>query len=129
MPDEINTNILNAAEARTSGWLRGREVMQIKPPDFAVDGILPAKSLSLLCGHPGSCKSFIAVDIGLCIATGKPWLGPTPFGKAVWSTSRGRDSAALASGCGHGRAITGTNPNSWTISWRSTIPWTCGTQM
>ena len=35
------------AEPRTSGWLRGREVMLIKPPDFAMEGILPAKSLRI----------------------------------------------------------------------------------
>ena len=79
MADDLKPNVQNLmAEPHISGWLRGREVMQIKPPEFAVEGILPSKSLSLLCGDPGSCKSFIAVDIGLCIATGKPWLGRYP---------------------------------------------------
>lgn len=79
MADELSTNLL--AEARTSGWLRGGEVMQIKPPAFAVEGILPSKSLSMLCGHPGSGKSFIALDMGLCIVTGKSWLGRYPVQK------------------------------------------------
>jgi hypothetical protein len=77
--DDITPGVQNrAAEPRTSGWLRGREVMQIKPPDFAVEGILPLKSLTLLCGDPGTGKSFIALDLGLCIATGKPWLAHYP---------------------------------------------------
>jgi hypothetical protein len=82
MADDLSTNTQNLpTEARNSGWLRGGQVMQIKPPAFAVEGILPSKSMSLLCGHPGSGKSFIALDMGLCIATGKPWLGRYPVQK------------------------------------------------
>ncbi len=54
------------------------------PPPLAwlVDGLLPAPSLTLLVGDPGTKKTFLAIDLAVCIALGKPWLGrttePTP---------------------------------------------------
>ena len=43
--------------------------------DWLVDGILERESLTLVYGDPGCGKSFFAVDLGACVATGFPWKG------------------------------------------------------
>src|SRR6266849_2165500 len=43
--------------------------------DWLIDGLLPAKSFACLYGPPGSYKSFLALDIGLSIANGRPFVG------------------------------------------------------
>ncbi len=37
--------------------------------------MIPEKSFVALYGPPASFKSFIAMDIAECIASGRPWLG------------------------------------------------------
>lgn len=44
-------------------------------PDWLVRGYLERDSLSVLFGEPGSMKSFLALDLALCIASGVPWHG------------------------------------------------------
>jgi hypothetical protein len=46
-----------------------------KKPDYIIDGIMERGTLVSLNGAPGSCKSFTALDLGLCTATGTPWCG------------------------------------------------------
>jgi AAA domain len=40
-----------------------------------VAGILMTDSLAFLQGRPGCCKSFVALDMAGCVATGLPWQG------------------------------------------------------
>ncbi len=47
----------------------------LPPPAWLIDGILTVNGLSVLWGASGALKSFAAVDIGLCIATGLLWHG------------------------------------------------------
>jgi KaiC/GvpD/RAD55 family RecA-like ATPase len=42
---------------------------------WLVDGLLPLSGLALIYGHPGSGKSFLALDLALHVALGQPWLG------------------------------------------------------
>ena len=46
-----------------------------KPLDFTIDDFLIEGTTSMIYGPPGVCKSFIAQDMGMCVATGKPWAG------------------------------------------------------
>ena len=39
------------------------------------DRLLPAKGKMEICGAPGIMKSFLALGLGFCFATGQPWLG------------------------------------------------------
>ena len=43
------------------------------PTDWIVEHYLNAGSLGMIFGEPGSMKSFLAIDIGLCVATGHDW--------------------------------------------------------
>ena len=44
-------------------------------PDYLIKDLLPARSLVVLYGRPGSGKSFIALDAALHVADGRPWAG------------------------------------------------------
>jgi AAA domain len=49
--------------------------------DFAADeewlikGVLPRRGLAVIYGRPKAFKSFVALHIGLCVATGRRWAG------------------------------------------------------
>ncbi len=43
--------------------------------EWLVQGVLEADSLAVMFGEPGSCKSFLALDLACCIATGTDWHG------------------------------------------------------
>jgi len=46
-----------------------------EPVNWLVQDVIPERSFVALYGPPASYKSFIAMDIAECIATGRPWLG------------------------------------------------------
>ena len=46
-----------------------------KPIEWVIKDILDANSLADLFGDPGSMKTFVATDMGLCVATKKDWHG------------------------------------------------------
>lgn len=47
--------------------------MGITCPQWIIKGVLEDKSLGLLFGSSGSGKSYLAIDMAACIATGKPF--------------------------------------------------------
>jgi 5S rRNA maturation endonuclease (ribonuclease M5) len=51
------------------------EIENLPPPSWLVDSILTENGLSVLWGRSGAMKSFVALDIALCVATGAPWHG------------------------------------------------------
>ena len=51
------------------------EVMALSDPKWVVDKVLPQEVLAQFYGASGTYKSFISLDMALCIATGTPWLG------------------------------------------------------
>jgi len=47
----------------------------IAPPQFYIKDLLPKDGSLLLYGEPGVMKSWMAEQMGFCIATGQPFLG------------------------------------------------------
>ncbi len=45
------------------------------PPRWVVDGHIPLGGLAVLYGPSGSGKSFLALDLALCVAANQPWMG------------------------------------------------------
>jgi RecA-family ATPase len=45
----------------------------LPPPKWLVEGLFEQESLTMVVGPPGSFKSFLAIDWGLCAAVGLPW--------------------------------------------------------
>ncbi|WP_303810171.1 AAA family ATPase [Sandarakinorhabdus limnophila] len=49
--------------------------LSIKKPEYLIDELLETDALSNMFGAPGDGKSFIALEMALCIATGTPFHG------------------------------------------------------
>lgn len=66
-----------AGGARADAFLSYDDVriMDLPPLSFLVDGLLPRGGAAALYGAPGSGKSFLALDIALSVASGRPFLG------------------------------------------------------
>ncbi|MGH8792627.1 MAG: AAA family ATPase, partial [Stackebrandtia sp.] len=59
-------------------------------PAPVVDDILYADSTAWLIGPPGNGKSFVALDVAGCVATGQPWQGrPVKPGPVVYLVAEG----------------------------------------
>lgn len=52
-----------------------RELLELPPPRWHIDTVIPEGGLSAIYGPPGSLKSFIAVDMAMSVSAGVPWLG------------------------------------------------------
>ncbi len=50
-------------------------VKGVKPISWLIKGFLEMDSLSLMFGEPACGKSFSAIDLACCVATGKDWHG------------------------------------------------------
>jgi hypothetical protein len=76
--------------------LSDRDLAELTPPSFLVESLLPAGGLVAAYGPPGCGKSFLALDLACCVATGEPWLGHRIVmpGEAVYVAAEG--SAGLA---------------------------------
>jgi len=55
--------------------LRDVDLIALPEPSWLVEGILPAGGFSLLWGQYGTGKSFVALDLAMCVAAGRPWHG------------------------------------------------------
>lgn len=73
----------------------GRELGFSEPPDGLygkswVDRVLPKGETVLLFGERNVGKSFVAVDLGLCVAEGRPWHGhQVTKGKVLYLAGEG----------------------------------------
>lgn len=55
---------------------RASEALQEQPPiEWLVDGLLTAGSVNIVSGAAGSKKTYAMLDLAVCIAAGKEWLG------------------------------------------------------
>lgn len=65
-------------------------IEQIPPVAWLVDGYLPAQGFGLIYGAPSSYKSFLALDLLLHVAYGRPWHGkPTRAGAVLYIAGEG----------------------------------------
>lgn len=63
-----------------------KDAAQPRPPlVWVVDGVIPAGSLSIWYGAPGSLKSMILADLSVCVAGGRKWLA-NPQGQGGYAT-------------------------------------------
>lgn len=58
-----------------SKFLTVEELGKLPPPLWLIDGWLTRDSLAWISGEPGTYKSFVALSLALCVATGTPWYG------------------------------------------------------
>lgn len=70
--------------------------LSLEPPPFLVDGLIPAQSFTVLYGREATYKSFLALDMVMSIATGKPFFHfKTVSGPALYIFSEGTSSLGL----------------------------------
>lgn len=53
----------------------GDLVREPQPVEYLVDELIEHPSLMMLFGAPSAGKSFVAISMAACVATGHPWLG------------------------------------------------------
>lgn len=51
------------------------ELLKLPPPTWLIRKVIPSGGLVGIYGAPGHYKSFVAVDMAMCVATGMPWQG------------------------------------------------------
>lgn len=51
------------------------ELEHLPPPEWLIKGMITEGGLSLFWSGSDSYKTFVAIDIAMCIATGSPWHG------------------------------------------------------
>ena len=83
--DEAPTTPVYADRVLTRSALR-----TLPAPEPLIDNVLDQGTTALLYGRWGTAKSFIALDWGLCVATGHKWQGRTTSNNAESSTSPGK---------------------------------------
>ena len=67
-----------------------RDIQQLPDPEWLVNRFLQADSFAVLYGAPGSTKSFWALDIALCVATGTQFHGSdVKKGQALYAAGEG----------------------------------------
>lgn len=64
--------------------------------EWIVEGLIPARSMTMLCSPPKSSKSFLSILVSQCVSTGAPLLGKfhVPAARVVLYVSE-EDSAAI----------------------------------
>ena len=74
----------SAANASPLVRFRAADELQVKPIAWRVDGYVEEDALVVMFGPPGEGKSFIALDLSCCIATGLSFHGHTVQQGAVF---------------------------------------------
>jgi hypothetical protein len=66
------------------------EVSMRPRPKYLIDGMLVERTISMIWGPPGCMKTFVALDMALCIATGMAWHGKAVVsGPALYIAAEG----------------------------------------
>lgn len=72
------------------------EFLDSPMPEYLVPRMFYKDGLSVVFGAPGAAKSFLVLDIALCLASGKPWRGRSiGRGKVHYVMAEGRSTNTL----------------------------------
>jgi hypothetical protein len=70
--------------------LSGHEFMKLEPPEPLIDGWIDEGTLAVLYGPPKAGKSFVAIDMMMCVASGSHWQGhPVKQKKVLYIVGEG----------------------------------------
>jgi hypothetical protein len=67
--------LLDDLESLPGGLIADDELASLPPPEWLIDGFLPANGLAMLYGVPEGGKTFLALDLAFAIACKKTWHG------------------------------------------------------
>ena len=71
-PADQQPTLLDKMRSRV---VRGLALSALPRPEWLVEGLLPTRSVTMTYGPPKSGKSFAAIDLAACVATGRNWMG------------------------------------------------------
>jgi hypothetical protein len=75
--------------------LSGDEILSIKSADWLVPDLLVENTLAAIHGAPGSCKTFLALDLALHVSAGRDWRGRgVKPGSVLYVTAEGCEGMA-----------------------------------
>lgn len=76
-PKNLEQEHAEAVEAAVERFkiLTIAQLVNVKPPEWRIDGIFPTHGSSILYGAYETFKTFIAIDMTLSLACGLPWMG------------------------------------------------------
>ena len=92
---DVGAVLLTAVEVASQPKPRIRildldDLENLAPPSFLIDEVLIEGGLSVIWGRSGAMKSFVALDMAMCIAAGIPWHGkPVRQGMVVYLAAEG----------------------------------------
>lgn len=67
-----------------------KQLLGLPRPGWLIDGMLRPGELAVLYGQPGSGKTFVALDIGMCVTTGRFWCDrATRIGRVLYIAAEG----------------------------------------
>ena len=58
--------------------------LKIRKPEWLIEGLLEQDTLAMCFGASGSGKTFLVLDLALCVATGRTWNGYAAKKKPVF---------------------------------------------
>ena len=82
----------------------------IKPPEWLIRDLIPTQSYAIMYGARGTFKSFLALDLALCVATGGVWPRPP---QQLWKSVPVRGPVLYIAG--EGRAQLKKRVRAWEI--------------
>jgi len=87
---------INADEHRATRFkLQRIGDIELVEPKYLVNGLVESDTLAMFFGETESFKSFCAIDLAACIATGAPWAGrQVKEGAVVYVAGEGRGGLA-----------------------------------
>ncbi len=69
--------------------------LEYKEPEFLIDGLIETGTLGMIFGDPGCGKSFVAVDLALCVASGTAFHDrPVKQGSVFFIAGEGHNGLA-----------------------------------
>ena len=70
-------SVIESAAKSALGIVEAKSFFEKDPPpiEWLIEGILEKKNLVMLAGAPKTAKSWLSIEIGLCVATGKALFG------------------------------------------------------
>ena len=89
--DELYNKLTATGEQKRESFeLRRIGTIEVKPPDWLVKNILEKETFCTLYGDSGAGKSFLALELASCIATGKSFYGfPVKQGNVIYIAGEG----------------------------------------
>ena len=69
--------------------------LEYREPEFLIDGLIETDTLGMIFGDPACGKSFVAVDLALCVASGTPFHDrPVKQGSVFFIAGEGHNGLA-----------------------------------